>query len=110
MIPIRLEISNFLSYRDTAVLDLTGIHLAGVSGPNGAGKSSLMEAMTWAGKAVFAAMTISSTARPVKRMPPRYALHLIWKGLLTALFAANVPAKAPCSSCKWMTAAAGGKR
>ena len=48
MIPIRLEISNFLSYRDTAVLDLTGIHLAGVSGPNGAGKSSLMEAMTWA--------------------------------------------------------------
>jgi exonuclease SbcC len=48
MIPIRLELTNFLSYRDTAVLDLTGIHLAGVSGPNGAGKSSLMEAMTWA--------------------------------------------------------------
>jgi exonuclease SbcC len=48
MIPIRLELTNFLSYRDTAVLDLKGIHLAGVSGPNGAGKSSLMEAMTWA--------------------------------------------------------------
>ena len=48
MIPIRLEITNFLSYRDTAVLELKGIHLAGVSGPNGAGKSSLMEAMTWA--------------------------------------------------------------
>jgi exonuclease SbcC len=48
MIPIRLEITNFLSYRDTAVLELKGIHLAGISGPNGAGKSSLMEAMTWA--------------------------------------------------------------
>jgi DNA repair protein SbcC/Rad50 len=48
MIPIRLELTNFLSYRRTAVLELSGIHLAGVSGPNGAGKSSLMEAITWA--------------------------------------------------------------
>ena len=48
MIPIRLELTNFLSYRDTAVLDLSDIHLAGISGPNGAGKSSIMEAMTWA--------------------------------------------------------------
>ena len=48
MIPKRLELTNFFSYRDTAVLDFKGIHLAGISGPNGAGKSSIMEAMTWA--------------------------------------------------------------
>ncbi len=48
MIPVRLELTNFLSYRETAVLDLEGIHLAGISGANGAGKSSIMEAITWA--------------------------------------------------------------
>ncbi len=48
MIPLKLEISNFLSYRQTAVLDYTGIHLACISGANGAGKSSILEAMTWA--------------------------------------------------------------
>ncbi|MFN2134813.1 MAG: AAA family ATPase [Candidatus Promineifilaceae bacterium] len=48
MIPVKLEITNFLSYRRTAVLDFGGIHLAGIGGPNGAGKSSIMEAMTWA--------------------------------------------------------------
>lgn len=48
MIPVRLELTNFLSYCETAVLDFDGVHLAGISGPNGAGKSSIMEAMTWA--------------------------------------------------------------
>lgn len=47
MIPISLEITNFLSYRETAVLNFDGIHLACISGPNGAGKSSLLDAMTW---------------------------------------------------------------
>lgn len=48
MIPLTLELTNFLSYRSTTVLDLDGIHLACVSGLNGAGKSSLLDAMTWA--------------------------------------------------------------
>jgi len=48
MIPHTLTISNFLSYRDTSVLDLRGVHLACISGLNGAGKSSLLDAMTWA--------------------------------------------------------------
>ncbi|MCA9972541.1 MAG: SMC family ATPase, partial [Anaerolineales bacterium] len=48
MVPQRLELTNFLSYRDTAVLDFTGIHLACISGLNGAGKSSLLDAITWA--------------------------------------------------------------
>lgn len=48
MIPYQLQLTNFLSYRETAVLDFTGIHLACISGLNGAGKSSLLDAMTWA--------------------------------------------------------------
>jgi DNA repair protein SbcC/Rad50 len=48
MIPQQLQLTNFLSYRETAVLDFTGIHLACISGLNGAGKSSLLDAMTWA--------------------------------------------------------------
>jgi exonuclease SbcC len=48
MIPRRLKLSNFLSYRETTVLDFEGIHLACISGLNGAGKSSLLDAMTWA--------------------------------------------------------------
>ncbi len=48
MIPLKLEISNFLSYRETAVLDFQGLHLACISGANGAGKSSILDAITWA--------------------------------------------------------------
>ncbi|MCZ7542040.1 MAG: SMC family ATPase [Anaerolineae bacterium] len=48
MIPIRLELRNFLAYREPAPLDFTGIHLACLAGPNGAGKSSLLDAITWA--------------------------------------------------------------
>ncbi len=48
MIPLKLEISNFLSYRDTAVLQFNGIHLACISGANGAGKSSILDGITWA--------------------------------------------------------------
>ncbi len=48
MIPLKLELTNFLSYRDTAVLDFSGIHLACISGANGAGKSTILDAMTWA--------------------------------------------------------------
>ncbi|MFW6182569.1 MAG: AAA family ATPase, partial [Chloroflexota bacterium] len=48
MIPLRLELTNFLSYRETTVLDFNGVHLACISGLNGAGKSSLLDAITWA--------------------------------------------------------------
>lgn len=48
MIPYSLTLTNFLSYRDTAELDLRGVHLACISGLNGAGKSSILDAITWA--------------------------------------------------------------
>ncbi|MBE9079576.1 SMC family ATPase [Romeria aff. gracilis LEGE 07310] len=47
MIPKRLTIRNFLSYRDLT-LDFSGLHVACICGPNGAGKSSLLEAIAWA--------------------------------------------------------------
>lgn len=47
MIPQRLILKNFLSYRDT-VLDFRGLHTACICGANGAGKSSLLEAIAWA--------------------------------------------------------------
>jgi DNA repair protein SbcC/Rad50 len=48
MIPLKLCISGFLSYRDPVELDFEGFNLACISGQNGAGKSSLLDAMTWA--------------------------------------------------------------
>lgn len=48
MIPLKLELSHFLSYRKTAVLQFEGIHLACISGANGAGKSSILDGITWA--------------------------------------------------------------
>ncbi len=48
MIPHYLHLTNFLSYRDTAELDLRGVHLACISGLNGAGKSSILDGITWA--------------------------------------------------------------
>ena len=48
MIPIKLELYNFLAYRNPEPLDLTGLHIACLAGANGAGKSSLLDAITWA--------------------------------------------------------------
>ncbi len=48
MIPVKLSLSGFLSYREPVTLDFTGIDLACISGANGAGKSSLLDAITWA--------------------------------------------------------------
>ena len=48
MIPLRLQISGFLSYLDPVDVDFTSFSLACISGQNGAGKSSLLDAMTWA--------------------------------------------------------------
>ncbi|MBI5947083.1 MAG: SMC family ATPase [Chloroflexi bacterium] len=47
MIPRRLSLRNFLSYRECSV-DFTGLHTAVLSGRNGDGKSALLDAMTWA--------------------------------------------------------------
>ena len=48
MIPVRIELKNFLAYRSPDPLRFEGIHLACLTGANGAGKSSLLDAMTWA--------------------------------------------------------------
>jgi exonuclease SbcC len=47
MIPIKLSISGFLSYRDPVEIDFTNIQLACIAGYNGAGKSSILDAITW---------------------------------------------------------------
>ncbi len=47
MIPIELEVENFLAYRSPGPLSFEGIHVACLAGPNGAGKSSLLDAITW---------------------------------------------------------------
>lgn len=48
MKPIRLQLTNFLSYRNRVEVDFTGLHMACISGHNGAGKSTLLDAITWA--------------------------------------------------------------
>jgi exonuclease SbcC len=48
MIPLKLHIAGFLSYRDPVELDFESFDLACISGQNGAGKSSLLDAITWA--------------------------------------------------------------
>ncbi len=47
MIPRRLRLKNFLSYRDCE-LDFSRLHLATLAGRNGDGKSALLDAITWA--------------------------------------------------------------
>ena len=47
MIPQKLILHGFLSYRDEVVVDLSKIDVACVSGANGAGKSTLFDAVTW---------------------------------------------------------------
>ena len=48
MIPLKLSVKNFLSYRDNVpVLDLEGVHVACLCGDNGHGKSALLDAITW---------------------------------------------------------------
>ena len=49
MIPLKLRLHNFISYRGKSPeFDFTGIHIAVLSGDNGAGKSSFLEAIHWA--------------------------------------------------------------
>ncbi len=48
MIPIKLTLEGFTSYRNKQVVDFTEFEVACVSGANGAGKSSLLDAITFA--------------------------------------------------------------
>ena len=49
MIPLRLNLRNFMCYRENVpTLSFAGIHTACISGDNGYGKSALIDAMTWA--------------------------------------------------------------
>jgi exonuclease SbcC len=48
VVPARLSLRNFLSYREPPPLDFTGVHVACLSGDNGHGKSALLDAITWA--------------------------------------------------------------
>ncbi len=48
MIPVTLQLTNFLSYRETVELNLEGIRIACIAGANGAGKSSILDGITWA--------------------------------------------------------------
>lgn len=47
MIPVKLQIQGFLSYKEPVEIDFEQLHLASITGPNGAGKSSILDAMTW---------------------------------------------------------------
>ncbi len=47
MIPLEIELHNFLAYKVPEPLRLDGVHVACLTGPNGAGKSSLLDAITW---------------------------------------------------------------
>ena len=47
MIPVRLQLRNFMSYGDEPQsLDFDGFHLACLCGDNGHGKSALLDAIT----------------------------------------------------------------
>jgi len=48
MIPLRLRLKNFLSYRGPVELDFADISLACLWGENGSGKSAILDAITWA--------------------------------------------------------------
>lgn len=49
MIPIKLQLENFMSYgKGVPPLQLSDVRLACLSGDNGNGKSALLDAMTWA--------------------------------------------------------------
>ena len=48
MIPIRLELKNFMSYgAEVPAIDFSGMHTLCLSGENGHGKSALLDAITW---------------------------------------------------------------
>ncbi len=47
MIPLRVQLQGFMSYRDEATFNFEGSKLWMLSGPNGSGKSTVFDAITW---------------------------------------------------------------
>jgi len=47
MLPLKLTINNFMSYKNLTQLDFSSFDLACLCGDNGSGKSALLEAITW---------------------------------------------------------------
>lgn len=47
MIPLKIQIKNFLSYGDTQTINFAPYSLICLSGKNGHGKSALLDALTW---------------------------------------------------------------
>jgi exonuclease SbcC len=47
MIPVKLKIQGFLSYKELVEINFENLHLASITGANGAGKSSILDAITW---------------------------------------------------------------
>lgn len=48
MIPLRVKVQGFLSYRDVAILEFDGASLWTLTGDNGTGKSAIFDAVTFA--------------------------------------------------------------
>ena len=48
MIPQRIQLTGFLSYKETQTLDFAGAPLWMLSGNNGSGKSAIFDAVTYA--------------------------------------------------------------
>jgi len=48
MIPVSLQLKNFMSYGDPPILDFRDFHMACLCGNNGHGKSAIIDAITWA--------------------------------------------------------------
>lgn len=68
MIPIKIQIKNFLSYGPLQTINFEPYHLIALSGKNGHGKSALLDAITWAlwGQARKTAGTIKPDAQLLK--------------------------------------------
>ena len=48
MNPIKLQLANFMSYKNPQILDFSRFEIGCLTGTNGVGKSSILEAITWA--------------------------------------------------------------
>ncbi|MEQ8170910.1 MAG: AAA family ATPase, partial [Candidatus Eremiobacterota bacterium] len=48
MIPVSLQLKNFMSYGEAPLLDFRDFHMACLCGNNGHGKSAIIDAITWA--------------------------------------------------------------
>ena len=47
MIPVKLQMQNFMAYKALETLSFSDIHVACLSGENGSGKSTILDAITW---------------------------------------------------------------